>query len=44
MKNKNNKKNIEFVEREDDWSCYKCKNINFSFKGKCNKGQFSKDD
>ena len=45
MKNKNNKKKRkkqEFEEREGDWPCYRCKNINFSFRDKCNKCLFSK--
>ena len=41
---KKKKKKVEFVEREGDWSCYKCKNINFSFREKCNKCQFSKEE
>ena len=41
---KKKKKKQEFVEREGDWSCYRCKNINFSFRNKCNKCQFSKED
>ena len=47
MNNKNNKKKKkkqEFVEREGDWPCYRCKNINFSFREKCNKCLFSKDE
>ena len=51
-KNKNNginekkkkKKNKEFVEREGDWSCYRCKNINFAFRDKCNKCKMTKDE
>lgn len=39
---KKKKKKQEFVEREGDWSCYRCKNINFSFREICNKCQFSK--
>ena len=41
---KKNKKNKEFVEREGDWSCYLCKNINFAFRKKCNKCQMSKEE
>ena len=41
---KKNKKKQEFVEREGDWSCYRCKNINFSFREICNKCQFSKEE
>ena len=42
-KNKKKKKQ-EFMEREGDWSCYRCKNINFSFRNKCNKCLLSKDE
>ena len=41
---KKKKKKQEFFEREGDWSCYRCKNINFSFRNKCNKCQFSKEE
>ena len=41
---KKKKKKKEFIEREGDWSCYRCKNINFSFRNKCNKCQFSKEE
>lgn len=44
MDKKKKKKRPEFVEREGDWSCYRCKNINFSFRGKCNKCQLSKEE
>ena len=45
-KNKKNKKNKKksFVEREGDWPCYRCKNINFSFRDKCNKCQLLKEE
>lgn len=36
---KNSKKDTnkkEFVERKGDWSCIRCKNINFSFRNECN--------
>ena len=42
LKLKNKKK--KFVEREGDWRCAKCKNINFSFREKCNKCQISKQE
>ena len=42
--NKKKKKKKEFVEREGDWSCYRCKNINFSFRNICNKCHFSKEE
>lgn len=44
LEKKKKKKKVEFVEREGDWSCYRCKNINFSFRDKCNKCQLSKDE
>ena len=47
-KNENNKrkkrKNKEFVEREGDWSCYRCKNLNFKFRNKCNKCGLNKEE
>jgi hypothetical protein len=39
----NNKKK-KFIERQGDWRCSKCKNINFSFRNKCNKCQISKEE
>ena len=41
---KKKKKNREFVEREGDWPCYQCKNINFAFRNKCNKCQMTKEE
>lgn len=41
---KKKKKKQDFVEREGDWCCYRCKNINFSFRDKCNKCQLSKGE
>ena len=47
-KNQSNKrkkrKNKEFVEREGDWSCYRCKNLNFKFRSKCNKCGLNKEE
>lgn len=42
-KNKS-RKNKEFVEREGDWSCYRCKNVNFAFRNKCNKCKMPKEE
>ena len=42
LKLKNRKK--KFIERKGDWRCSKCKNINFSFRDKCNKCQISKEE
>jgi hypothetical protein len=41
---KKKKNNKEFVERERDWSCYRCKNINFAFRDKCNKCKMKKNE
>ena len=37
IKKKKKKKKKNFEEREGDWNCYFCKNLNFSFRKKCNK-------
>ena len=42
LKLKNKKK--KFIERKGDWRCSKCKNINFSFRDKCNKCQMTKEE
>ncbi len=41
---KKKKRNREFKEREGDWPCYKCKNLNFKFRNKCNKCGLSKEE
>ena len=33
-----------FIEREGDWVCYQCKNLNFSFRLTCNRCNISKDE
>jgi hypothetical protein len=38
------KKKKPFVERVGDWNCFKCKNLNFSFRVVCNRCQLSKKD
>ena len=47
-KNKNDindkKKKKPFIEREGDWICIKCNNLNFSFRNNCNRCNFSKTD
>ena len=40
---KNKKKKKEFIERIGDWCCYKCKNLNFSFRDYCNRCELSKE-
>ena len=37
-------KRKKFVERKGDWRCSKCKNINFSFRDKCNKCKITKEE
>ena len=36
-KEKKQKKKKNFVERNGDWTCFYCKNLNFSFRKKCNR-------
>lgn len=45
-KNENNqkKKKKPFIEREGDWVCIQCKNLNFSFRINCNRCQISKEE
>ncbi len=38
------KKKKPFQEREGDWNCFKCKNLNFSFRVTCNRCQLSKKE
>jgi hypothetical protein len=33
-----------FIEREGDWVCFQCKNLNFSFRVSCNRCQISKEE
>ena len=42
--NKKKKKKKEFIEREGDWPCYRCKNLNFAFRNKCNKCKMTKEE
>ena len=42
QKKQNKKKN--FVEREGDWTCFYCKNLNFSFRKKCNRCKALKEN
>ena len=39
-----NKKKKNFIVKKEDWPCYRCKNINFSFRDKCNKCHLLKEE
>ena len=39
---KNKKKKKKFCEKKGDWTCYLCKNLNFSFRDVCNRCKLSK--
>ena len=38
------KKKKPFVEREGDWICFKCKNLNFAFRTNCNRCHLTKNE
>ena len=38
------KKKKPFVEREGDWICFKCKNLNFAFRTNCNRCHLTKSE
>ena len=38
------KKYKPFVEREGDWICSQCKNLNFAFRNECNRCKMPKKD
>lgn len=40
----NKKKKKPFIEREGDWVCHRCKNLNFSFRLTCNRCNLTKDE
>ena len=40
--NKNKKNCKKFKERKGDWTCFYCKNLNFSFRNECNKCNIKK--
>ena len=43
-KNNKNKKKKQFIEKEGDWCCYDCKNINFAFRNVCNRCKLDKEE
>ena len=43
-KEERRKKKNNFVKREGDWICYKCKNLNFAFRSFCNKCKLPKKE
>ena len=43
-KKEKKKRRINFVKREGDWICYKCKNLNFAFRRLCNKCKLPKEE
>ena len=38
------KKKQPFVEREGDWICVQCKNLNFAFRNNCNRCGLTKNE
>ena len=42
-KNRNKKKKKRYIEKEGDWPCFDCKNINFSFRVVCNRCKLPKE-
>lgn len=43
LNKENKKKNKPFIEREGDWICKICKNLNFAFRLECNRCKIPKD-
>ena len=41
---KKNQKKKGYIEKEGDWPCYDCKNINFSFRDACNRCKLPKEE
>jgi len=44
MEKTGEKKKRQFAERQGDWVCMKCKNLNFSFRVVCNRCQLPKNE
>ena len=42
-KEKNGKLFKGFKERDGDWTCYYCKNLNFKFRNECNRCHITKE-
>ena len=43
-KNEEKKKKKPFVEREGDWICFNCDNLNFAFRTQCNRCHLAKSE
>ncbi len=43
-KDDDKKKKKPFIEREGDWICVKCKNLNFAFRNNCNRCGLTKSE
>ena len=43
-RNKKKEKKKRYIEREGDWPCYDCKNINFSYRDVCNRCKLPKEE
>ena len=41
---KNKRKNKNFASRTGDWVCFKCNNLNFSFRTNCNRCHLTKSE
>lgn len=44
VKKNEEKKSKPFLEREGDWRCYQCNNLNFAFRLNCNRCHLTKLD
>ena len=43
-KDDDKKKKKPFIEREGDWICVKCNNLNFAFRNNCNRCGLTKNE